>query len=478
MAKAVWTAAQQAEVARRRRLRLLFEGQHETYFVLPSGEERRYEYVTVNWLGDVLSQTWKRLLFRQFPTLTSEQHPEALEALEEQLALPELALPTALMVSWAGRAVWKCYWSRLSQAPVLELWGKRDGEVAFLETLPTDPSRPVAVDFWYSLRARARGDSQERVYWVRERHELLVDRATGAVSGTRMMNTAHRDAGGPVDEVVPLAEVWPGDEPPEEERVTPGLTVLPVVVVENVDRDGDRRGDTDYSRSLISLQKNVNKLVASRQFVIDTSEEPNIQIPQEYLDENGEVDWARVKLRIRYEGDGEQPIDISSWTGNLQNSQQQWADYRREFMALTGIAPALFGQVEGTGGESGYARRLGMVPTEAEVGARRRCWEMAFRQAFVVAQAVAGAYGGTRGEPLGSVSVSWPPAIPAESAEVSLMVTQELREGARSLRSAVERLNPDWTQEQVDAEVAAIESESQARRALAVPDLGNPFGGL
>ena len=42
-----------------------------------------------------------------------------------------------------------------------------------------------------------------------------------------------------------------------------------------------------------------------------------------------------------------QEIRAINWSGNLENSGAQWEFYRQEFRALTGIAPALFGQAAG-----------------------------------------------------------------------------------------------------------------------------------
>lgn len=459
MATALWTEAERAEMARVRRLRLLYEGRHEAYFVLPSGEERRFAYVTVNWLGDVLSPMWTRLLFRRFPMLTAEgdaAQRAAVARLIDVLDLPGLCLPTALAVSYAGRAVWKLYWSRLSERPVAQLWGVHESEEVTWEYFPADPSRPYAVNFWYAVLCPRPGGAQRVM--VRERHQLLVNEATGAVAGVRMTNTAHPlENGVPLAGTLPWAQVWPdaATRPPACAE-TPGLTELPAVEIHNTDRDGDRRGDSDYTASLIALQQNLNKLVAVRQLVIDLSEQPQLIVPESFLDADGGIDWAKVRLRVRYPGEeGTQEIRAINWSGNLENSGAQWEYYRTEFQALTGIAPALFG-VAGGSGESGYARRLAMVPTEAEVGARRRPWETAFTRVLRVAMMLERACGDAAPAPVARITTTWPPAIPDDPAEVSATARAEYQAGVRSLASTVRRLNPEAGDDQLADELAAL----------------------
>jgi len=323
-----------------------------------------------------------------------------------------------------------------------------------------------------------------------ERHELLFNPKTGEPESVRVTNRAWRMEGGEPERELPWAQVWPDPATaPLEEQVITGLTELPIVTVENVDRNGDGIGDTDYTSSVISVQKNVNKLAAVRQLVIDLSEQPQVVIPAEYVDEAGRVDWNRVRLRIRYPGESSEDVEIKAinWSGNLENSAAQWELYRQEFMTLTGIAPAFMGETSKGGGESGYSRRLGMVPTEAEVGFRRRPWEVAFTKIVRVAMMLERAYAqpqrsgvrrlferllgraGQMPEPVEAVTVTWPPAIPEDSTEISTRTVAEYAGGVRSLESAIELLNPSWQSERRAQELELIREDAATRASL------NPF---
>lgn len=476
MAEMAWSDEQRCEYRHRERLRLLYKGEHEVYFTSPDGNEELWEYTPINWLGDLLSPTWKRLLFRKFPELRpkDESQKDAIAAIVDALGLRLLCPTVALVSSWAGCAILKMYWSQLGARPVARIWGNHPGEVAFLEHLPADPSFPVAVQFWYSVCVK------DTHYWIQERHALQVRPGEGAPSAVTMTNTAHKSEYGlPTTDVVPLAEVWPDESSrPADTETTEGLTVLPFVAVRNPDRDGDGMGDSDYTQSEIGIQKVENLVQASRYFTIRVGEVPNVSLPADTINpRTGAADIQAAKIRVKYDGETTDTMEIGSWTGNMDNSAEQHRIYREEFRALAGLAPALAGESEGSGGESGFARRLAMVATEAECASRQEAWDAAFRQAVEVGRQLMRVYGKRTDIPDAPIPLStvWAPIIPEDSSEVSTAVTQEHRDGVRSLRSAVERINPDWDAAQVDAEVTAILDEAAERAALAAPMI--PTGG-
>ena len=471
----VWTDAERNILKHNTRLRQLFRGQHEMYFVLPNGEQRRYDYVTINWLGDSLSQTWKRMLFRRFPLLTgdgSEEQQAAWETLQHEMNLPAMCQPAALMVSWAGAADLKLYYSQAFQRVGLRLWGANNTEFARWEYFDSDAAMPKAVNCWY--RMTIPGRAQKTDAYVCERHELMVDE-DGAIAGVRVSNQAWKIEGTePVRSPIAWEELYPDEltRPMETEDIL-GLMHLPVVRVENIDRDGDGQGDSDYTDSLICLNKNVNKLVGVRQLVIDLCEMPFLEVPPEMLDEAGNFDFNKAKIRIRYGGEPSQTISLVNWTGNLQNSAAQLEHYRQEYRTLTGIAPTLMGDAEAGSrslSESGYSRRLSMVPTEVEVMNRRAPWERAFTELMQVGMWLHQQHA-SGPEPMQKLSAQWPAAIPEDAVTTTTTTVAEMGAGLRSLESAVALLNPDaspqWRQKEVDRILA--------ERATAQAALGNPF---
>jgi hypothetical protein len=408
------------------------------------------------------------------------------------LELPSVILPAALRVSYAGKAVLKGYYSQISKRVVFRLWGAKSGEYTTFEYFDADPSMPYAVNFWYRRQLPGTdSDSDDNCAMIRERHELLVNTSTMEISAVSMQSTAHKITGGtPQEEEIPWSKVWEGQKvQPKQNETFSGLKKLPVAVIDNADKYGDGEGYTDYTPTLISIQKNINKLVAIRQLVIDLSEQPQLIIPQEYINEDGSVDWNRVRLRVKLDGEDASEIRIVGWTGNLENSDKQWVFYRDEFRALTGLAPILFGIVDGEA-RSGIAKRLGLVATEAEITARRHYWEKGFKQIIEVASALQNQFGqgnqfGTIEEILPQMTIRWADAIPAEYGEFSAMITQQFQAGLRTIDSAVELLNRDdsISEEWLDKEISALkEKEKQMTEGFDPfnkgmnPNVKNPDG--
>ena len=181
-----------------------------------------------------------------------------------------------------------------------------------------------------------------------------------------------------------------------------------------------------------------------------------LDVPKRFLRSDGTLDLTSLWLTVHY-GDEEEstPIKINNWTGNLQNSARQWELYDEAFFQLTGLSPALDGKGMGSG-ESGYARRLGMVKTEAAVERRRAAYDNAFRWAIYIAMRLERLAGRPGPAPTRALSVVWPAPVPEDPAETSKMVIAEHAAGLRSTDSALRRLNPSWSEEQVVAESGRV----------------------
>ena len=212
-----WGEAQAVEERRLARMRALFEGRHEVTLHSRDGGWKMPLYVTLNWLGDRLTQTLSALVFRGFPQISAAGAEEQREVarLISVLRLPALCLPTSLLVSYAGSAAWKAYLSPVTGAPALRLWGARAGELAWWEYVPGG-AEPVAVSFYHDELLP--GPDAVAVK-VRERYALLP-------GGVEVSHSARRlEDGSPTDSPVPLAAIWPGraNLPPDEDFL-PGWT--------------------------------------------------------------------------------------------------------------------------------------------------------------------------------------------------------------------------------------------------------------
>lgn len=134
-------------------------------------------------------------------------------------------------------------------------------------------------------------------------------------------------------------------------------------------------------------------------------------------------------------------------------------DLVEKIVSAAGYSPQTFGlQIEGRA-ESGTALRFREQKTFRTLERKRRYWQAAVAWAcealLVIDRDV---FGRTDVTP-GAVDIEWPAEPSAPLAEAQTI--QALRQAeAISVESAVKQLHPDWSDEDVDEEVAAIMAES------------------
>lgn len=475
--KSLWTMAEEKYFKNIQYYRNLFKGNHKSAFILPNDAVRPYDYIIINYLGDFLSETWRRFMFRKFPTFNTEN--KALLAYIKSMDLIKLIVPACLLQSYAGRAVLKAYYSNVTKKVCWKLYGAVPGEYTVFEYMDSDANTPVAVNYYY-IKPFKRGNSMINAI-IRERHALLFNKDSMTITGVSIVSTAHEEIGGvPQTREYDWNEVWAGSLHPPLQSETLRMTQLPCVIIDNVDRDGDGIGDSDYTESRISVQKNLNKVAAIRQIVIDLSEFPQLVIPPEYIDSNGVIDWNKVRFRIGYDGEDGTEIKVINWTGNLENSDKQWQFYREEFFALTGLSPALVGLSADSEARTGKARRFGLVATEAEVSSRRAIWDSGLRKLLSVTCEFEANYGGKlSATDADDVEVVWAEILPGEIGEISQTVLAELNANARSVESAVSLLplNAECTPEWLSSEIDKVKKQREEQQALETFDFGGGDNG-
>jgi len=462
-----WTADVEAEYAAWRKRLQLFSGDHEAYFVSSTGTKQLYPYRKVNWLGDRLSKRIGELVFPGFPRLFAKSPAEqALVAdVIRSLRVTEITYPTALMVSWGGLAPWKLYRSPRTGEVALTLWGVQAGEFAYFDYLPGDRAAPYAVNCWYETSVPREG--KQATCRVNERYFF---------DGRRVRFTHRAWLVGPWEglgarlEGVPLAEAYPaGVAVPPEEGEWPARE-LPVWSIPNVDLLGIGVGDSDYSESLVDIQRQVNAVAAQRALVVALTGLPHFQVPRRMIGPDGTFDLKNIWLEIEYEGEETTPIRITNWDGNLKLTDEQLERLDKEFMHCSILSPAIDGQVMGGGSESGYARRLSMVKLEAGIWRRRTSYEPAFEWLIRNTQELRNAWGlGRRRRVDVDLTILWPPPIPDEIASLGQFIQAVMQVGAMSVEAGVRRINPTESNEWIEAEVGRIRSDQElmARAAAA-----------
>jgi len=124
------------------------------------------------------------------------------------------------------------------------------------------------------------------------------------------------------------------------------------------------------------------------------------------------------------------------------------------------------------GGDSGYARRLGLLKPDA---AARRGQETAIpytewliRTGMQMLQV----FGHSAVPPIETANVQFPACIPDDPLEVIQQCSTARKDGVMSRRTYIESIHPDWDPARVDEEEDALDEEDAKKQATALQNFG------
>ena len=452
----VWSNEQQHQVSEESRLSHWANGQFKAIVKYHSVYERETEIVPVNWVGRVMTPRLADLVAPTMPEIeiigtnqsVVKRQQAYIETLIDDLNLHAIIGPTARRVSWAGKAVWKLYWSAAAQRPAIRLWGEHEGEVAFEEIDPADPSTIRGYQFWYPVVVQ--NEKKAITYYVCERQVVANEQLT-------ITNTAYKTRGGqPVQDTVPLESIWPSNSTAPLPFVQyPTIPTLLGYTIYNVCHT------TDYSDDLLGIQKDYMLLLTQRQMVIRLLERPMLDVPSEYTNTDGTLkDGWQVTLLQNGEEAGQ--IKLSGWDGALVASSTQEEILRRQLYLHTPVSHVLLGDTIGANA-SGAAKNVDLQQSRVAVAQRRAFYPDAFR--YLINACIA--LQNTPVPPIKMLDVEWPDIVEADTESEQRMEIAEKQEliaeyqaGVRSLESVLEHLHED------EQDVVAVE----LARLLPVPN--------
>lgn len=446
----LWTSELESAYTAELRNMALYEGQHEAYLHLDTGGWKWPIYILRNHLAR-MTDTYGTFVWRKFPYLetTNKEMQESLDRIIEACHIWQLVTSAQERISAAGSATFKLNWSIRNSAPILRLWGTQEGEYAAWEC-ESGGYDPYAVSFYW-LEERRWGSACNPVkIRVKQRFEI----SKGTVNVTVQAQREDKD-GTPVL----LTVLYPDDPAKQIPAYNMPGTQLPAYRVLN-----GVAAKSDYTKTMLSHQRSVATNALLKYIGTVLSSMPQLDVPPEMLDANGNVDLARMLVTIK---DGDFPESSSAITAklvgndfNLANAEKLEQSLNEDFYRLTGISPALDGFASGSGGDSGYARRLGMIKTDAAIESRRRAWD-GFWNWLGTAVPECAAYNKDTswGAPIDGISATWTAPIPPDTDAESQSIERGVRASYISRESAIRRVNPDWTEQQVIDEIARIADE-------------------
>lgn len=453
-----WTAAQDTARTRQRQAWELYKANHQVILHTKDGGWKMPIYVCLNWLGR-LTKNYSTLTWRRMPqvAVTPDTAQSAYDQLLADCQFWRRAQPAQHRISACGSATLKLAWDDRRQTPILRLWGTEPGEFAWWDSEPG--GEPYAVSFY---REEVRNDwsgRKEATICIRERFEWTGGRAIRVTNDAILKD----DIGKANADRIPLLRLYPDGDVPDESTLP--MTVLPAYRVLNGEED-----ESDYTPDLCDLQRALTSAMTTYTIAVVMSTMPQLKVPARYCNADGSVDISEMMISIYDERQPEEDLMTMSLAGNdfnLENVDRYISRLEGTYYQLTGFSAALDGQAAGSG-DSGYARRLGMIKTEAAVDMKRRAWDGFWPWIGIAAPELAiavKAKNAKRYTLAQEAAATWDPAIPPDADAESQRIERATRGGWMSLRSAIRRENPDWTEAQIEEEIAAIGEERSALAA-------------
>ncbi len=440
----------------------LFRGNHWRVYNMAQRilrpELKAAEYFVLNY-PKRLSRLWAQLLVGEPPRIRAE--PETVDAYLEDAANRTKLLhhirTSRIDVSRYGDAVLK-----------LTL---RDGQ-ARLQVVP--PS------YWFPIVAADDVTNVERhvLAWVqtmqRGRDTMRILRLEMHEAG-RITHGAHalqEQRHGDVTTLVirgaiPLDLVTPGTAPTESTGVPWPL----VWRIPNLSTSDSPYGYDDYN-DIDTILMQMEARLSQMSTVLDKHAAPGMHGPLSALERNPETgswDFKRERYLARETADDPIPGYLT-WDGNLADSLAMFNSLQAELYHASDTNAAIFGNIPTGQIPSGAAlRRLFMAPLAKTAEVRMVYDEVLpeILQSIAMLESPTGVRAG-----LVRPSIVWRDGLPEDEPELVTTIDTAIRAGIMSRREAVRRLNPDWTPDEVDAEIARIETD------LAMSEGTSPMGGL
>ncbi len=518
MATATWTDRHKEMKQRHEFLRSVFMGQHKVLISNKAGERVEglmHVPTDVNWLGERYTRKFSSFVMPFMPSIKTAvaSDQKLIDNIVQRLRLDTLVTSIPNVVSYAGHASIKMYFSKAAGSPQLKIWGVEEGEFTYWEYLPGDDAEPIAVQFWKTEKASAsNGDLMH--YRVCERYERgnareIADRLSTAalkpgvlaarVAEINAQIEAIKTKSAPTDQIVlitvdafsvnvigsmndvggqvPISQVFPdGSVPAADVWVTP---YLPGYRLQNVDAAGKNRGESDYTISLLYMQAELNELTAGRRGTINFVGFPHAAVPDRFIDKaSGKLRREQMQVEIDY-GQNKVPVTITDWDGNLDLSAENIKILDQRFYALTPITPSLEG-MDGAA-TSGEARKLALYPAEVAINQKRQPYKDFFEWIIGCARSMdaflnAGKNGlgtaPTEGSGETEITTDFPPAIPPALETVISNCSTMKRDGMVSDEQYLRDIRQDWNEEQIQAELGRIKKKQEEELATQMAQAG------
>jgi hypothetical protein len=419
-------------------------------------------------LGERIPGCWADMIYGEAPTFTAAQDgdQEALDALIESNAVPDELQEAVKVASSEGQVWWRIVSDRSMPHPTIEwrsrldvyvlMAGRQIAAVAFVERLecPKDDGDEDAI--WRYVEYQEPGRIVNAVYRASSGgEETEADRSLGDERAL----TDH-------PETADLEEEW-----------NTTLDVLLAGRVLNGRGASPATGRSDYAGiSDFLLALNEASTVGTENARL-TGKKRAIVTP-DMLDERGNFpDGTDVFVRSATDGDPDnptQPLIQLEWEFDA-SALIEWAEHLAD-IALTRarVAPQLVGRFT-EGAQTGPALRARLLDSILAAEGKARGWDAEVPKMLAAAQMVdqlpeeSGGFGHQWSSAQEPPAIERKDSLPIDEDEQVARIAQEIAAEILSRETAIKERHPDWSQDRVDEELAAIVKDIGTFSAPEVP---------
>jgi hypothetical protein len=173
----------------------------------------------------------------------------------------------------------------------------------------------------------------------------------------------------------------------------------------------------------------------------------------------GEVVWASDEKYIAL-NEGESPPKILVWDAQMSATFTQIETLLSQLYVMAELSPAAFGETKSGLAESGSALKRLMLPTLAKVNRLRLRIKPQLIEVLKTTAELETASRMSGAQALANVSLEWRSSLPVDPVEAAQVEATRHSAKATSIRGSLSRLDPDGSEEDLDAEEARIKEEA------------------
>ncbi len=261
-----------------------------------------------------------------------------------------------------------------------------------------------------------------------------------------------------IKEPVPLATIERYANLKEEEET--GVPGFLVVHFSNL-KAGDGVFGLDDFKDISDLVEEIERRLIKVSGTLDTFADPWMCGPSGLRVRDpitGEIVWASDEKYIAL-NEGESPPEILVWDAQMGATFTQIETLLSQLYVMAELSPAAFGEVKTGLAESGSALKRLMLPTLAKVNRLRLRIKPKLIEVLKTTAELEVASRMSGAETLTNLSLEWRSNLPIDPVEAAKVEATRRGAMATSVRGSLSRLDPDATEEDLDAEEARIKDE-------------------